>query len=72
MSPTKHQHGLAPTAAVHVDELLDEALQETFPASDPISVAIEPDFPESGPCPPAEAPRQDGSATVSSKYTRKT
>ena len=26
----------------HVDELLDEALQETFPASDPVS--IETDF----------------------------
>lgn len=25
----------------HVDELLDEALQETFPASDPVSIEID-------------------------------
>ncbi len=25
----------------HIDELLDEALVETFPASDPISICIE-------------------------------
>lgn len=25
----------------HVDELLDEAIQETFPASDPISICTE-------------------------------
>jgi hypothetical protein len=25
----------------HLDELLDEALNETFPASDPIAVAVE-------------------------------
>jgi hypothetical protein len=29
----------------HEEELLDEAIQETFPASDPISVAIKPDPP---------------------------
>lgn len=28
-------------AMMHLDQLLDEALQETFPASDPIAVAIE-------------------------------
>jgi hypothetical protein len=27
--------------AVHVDNLLDEALRETFPASDPIAITIE-------------------------------
>ena len=30
----------APSTA-HIDELLDEALRQTFPASDPIAIAIE-------------------------------
>ena len=29
------------TEAEHVDELLDEALIETFPASDPVAISIE-------------------------------
>lgn len=29
------------TEAEHLEELLDEALTETFPASDPIAIAIE-------------------------------
>lgn len=29
----------------HEEELLDEAIEETFPASDPISAAIMPDTP---------------------------
>ncbi len=29
------------TWAEHIDELLDEALKDTFPASDPIAVAVE-------------------------------
>jgi len=28
-------------ATAHIDELLDEALEETFPASDPIAINIE-------------------------------
>lgn len=31
----------------HVDELLDEALMETFPASDPVSIPC-PDYAEGG------------------------
>jgi hypothetical protein len=36
----------------HLDALLDEALQETFPASDPIAVAVEVDSlgPDTRPC----------------------
>jgi hypothetical protein len=30
------------------DDLLDEALEETFPASDPIAVHPEPDTPKDG------------------------
>jgi hypothetical protein len=35
----------------HLNELLDEALEETFPASDPIAIAVEPESsePETGP-----------------------
>jgi hypothetical protein len=28
-------------STAHIDELLDEALRQTFPASDPIAIAIE-------------------------------
>jgi len=45
---TQHTAGLegeaqdAPLAAIaHVDELLDEGLEETFPASDPVAINIE-------------------------------
>jgi hypothetical protein len=30
-------------STVHIEELLDEALRQTFPASDPIAIAIEHD-----------------------------
>jgi hypothetical protein len=33
--------GLSRSEAVHLDRLLDEALQETFPASDPIAITVE-------------------------------
>jgi hypothetical protein len=29
------------SAAAHLNELLDEALQQTFPASDPVAIDIE-------------------------------
>ena len=32
------------TQAEHLDELLDEALIETFPASDPVAITIERDI----------------------------
>jgi hypothetical protein len=37
----KKLHGPSPVAVAHVDELLDEALNETFPASDPVAINIE-------------------------------
>jgi hypothetical protein len=32
-------------ATAHLDELLDEALKATFPASDPIAINVEPESP---------------------------
>jgi hypothetical protein len=37
-----------PAAMAHLDELLDEALKETFPASDPIAINIELESTEQG------------------------
>ena len=34
------------TAIAHKNDLLDEALKETFPASDPIAISFELDAPE--------------------------
>ena len=33
--------GLSRSEAAHLDRLLDEALRETFPASDPIAITVE-------------------------------
>lgn len=41
MPATKHQHKFSSAAAAHLNELLDEALKETFPASDPVAIDIE-------------------------------
>jgi hypothetical protein len=35
------KHPRKPVPLAHLNELLDEALEETFPASDPIAVAVE-------------------------------
>jgi hypothetical protein len=48
MLTTKLLHKPAPAVMTHLDELLDEALQLTFPASDPIAVAVELEFSEPG------------------------
>jgi hypothetical protein len=37
----KHPHNLSSAAMAHLNELLDEALKQTFPASDPIAINIE-------------------------------
>ncbi len=39
-TPKNPQKSL-PAAMAHMNELLDEALQETFPASDPIAINVE-------------------------------
>ncbi len=41
MLATKRPHKPDQRALTHLDALLDEALQQTFPASDPIAVTIE-------------------------------
>lgn len=41
MSVTKLLHKPDRAAKAHLDVLLDEALRETFPASDPIAIAVE-------------------------------
>jgi hypothetical protein len=43
MSTTTHRQKLSSTARAHLNDLLDEALEETFPASDPIAIAVEPE-----------------------------
>lgn len=42
MGATTHLQKLSSAARAHLDELLDEALAETFPASDPVAIAVEP------------------------------
>jgi hypothetical protein len=47
MGATTHLQKLSSTARAHLDELLDEALEETFPASDPIAFPVELEMMES-------------------------
>ena len=42
MGATTHLQKLSSAARAHLDELLDEALAETFPASDPVAIAVGP------------------------------
>jgi hypothetical protein len=41
MSAAKRHYRTSSAALSHLNELLDEALNETFPASDPIAIAVE-------------------------------
>ena len=43
-TPKNPQKSLPPAIA-HMNELLDEALKQTFPASDPIAINFEPKSP---------------------------
>ena len=42
----KRLHQPLPAAMAHLDELLDEALKDTFPASDPVAINVELEPPE--------------------------
>jgi hypothetical protein len=42
-----------PAQKAHMNEPLDEALKQTFPASDPIAINVEVQSPEARPGPPA-------------------
>jgi len=41
MPATKPPHRYSSAAVAHLDELLDEALKATFPASDPVAINFE-------------------------------
>ena len=41
MAATKHLHRYSLAAVAHLDELLDDALKATFPASDPVAISFE-------------------------------
>jgi hypothetical protein len=41
MPDEKKAHTASAAMLAHIDELLDEALKQTFPASDPIAINIE-------------------------------
>jgi hypothetical protein len=66
MMATKYP--LEPVALAHLNELLDEALEETFPASDPIAIAVELESSEPGRSPGVELPaahrRRHGASPV--------
>jgi hypothetical protein len=49
----------SPAALAHIDDLLDEALNETFPASDPVAINIERDEREILPVRGSRAPVSD-------------
>jgi hypothetical protein len=65
MLSTKRPHKPLPTTMAHLNELLDEALEETFPASDPIAIAIELESsePETGPDVQSRLLRRSSDAT---------
>jgi hypothetical protein len=44
----KHAQKLLPAVSVHLNDLLDEALEQTFPASDPIAINFEIESSEDG------------------------
>ncbi len=67
MTATKRLQKNRPAADVHLNELLDEALQETFPASDPVAIDVELDLLKHGMSP---APAASGSRPPDPRYTR--
>jgi hypothetical protein len=59
---TKPPLGPSKAEAAHLDDLLDEALRETFPASDPIAIIV--DKPSKGVAPLDEFHRADNPSTA--------
>ena len=58
MLSTHHRHKSASRAADHLNEMLDEALKATFPASDPVAISVEA---EAAPHWPSAGAEPDGS-----------
>ena len=52
MPTRKNTQKHLPAQKAHMNELLDEALKQTFPASDPIAINVEVQSPEARPGPP--------------------
>jgi hypothetical protein len=48
MFASKNPQKSVPATTAHINELLDEALEETFPASDPIAINVELESPGHG------------------------
>jgi hypothetical protein len=65
MLSAKRPHKPLPATTAHLNELLDEALEETFPASDPIAISIELESsgPETGPDVESRVFRRSSNAT---------
>lgn len=57
-----------PGAMTHLNELLDEALEETFPASDPVAIDVELQPPEIA---PAARKKQRAARTHTSDIARR-
>jgi hypothetical protein len=51
MLPARHKSIAA--AADHLNDLLDEALKETFPASDPVAITVDAEPALAAPAPPS-------------------
>ena len=61
--PPDHTIKTSPDDPKHQEELLDEAIHETFPASDPVSISIDVpdrDRPTGTPDPPKRPDRKKG------------
>jgi len=56
MAAKKEPHRASLAAAAHIDNLLDEALKQTFPASDAVAINIERGFDERFPTPALYSP----------------
>lgn len=67
----KRRNRLPPAIRAHVNALLDEALEETFPASDPISICHEIKSLQYGMIAQAPPPRSSTSREASTCFTER-